>query len=74
MPFKGEVMICAICEKKKKSSRRAGSNWAYIRLNSTGFYVCPECLCEDTAKETRPIPTHTLNKVDQALAGAHRSL
>jgi hypothetical protein len=68
MPFKGELMQCAICEKIKRSRRSIASNWAYIQLNGCGFYACPECLKEEQSQTTKAIPTHTLNKIEQAIA------
>jgi hypothetical protein len=64
MPFKGETLQCAICEKTKMSSRQ---RWVYLRLNDIGFYVCSECLCNHETMQTRPIPASTLNMVSHVL-------
>lgn len=69
MPFKGELMTCAICGKKQKSDREVGSNWTYIRLNDSGFYVCPDCL-DDHPQPKNEIPGRTLRKVSRMLGRA----
>lgn len=39
--FRGELMVCALCRAKHRSSQRANSQWRALELDGHRFYVCP---------------------------------
>lgn len=38
--FEGELMICAVCKKSKRSDPAVESNWTYIQYGGKAGYVC----------------------------------
>ena len=49
IPFMGEVMTCALCNKAQKSDPKIESNWRMLELNGQRFYVCPKHFPSDRA-------------------------
>jgi len=41
--FQGEWMRCKGCGIAQKSNKNQESNWTFIQIDDTGFYVCPKC-------------------------------
>lgn len=41
--FQGEWMHCKGCGRKEKSSPKKESNWTYVQVDDSGFYICPFC-------------------------------
>jgi hypothetical protein len=39
-PFEGEMMVCAICGRKKRSDPAVESNWRAIDLDEQRYYIC----------------------------------
>jgi len=43
-PFQGEMMVCYLCRKKKRSNPTVESGWTTFDIEgTTRIYVCPKC-------------------------------
>jgi hypothetical protein len=40
--FQGELMVCCLCGKKKRSKPSVESNWRALEVEEQVFYCCPK--------------------------------
>lgn len=41
--FRGELMTCAGCGRKQKSSPNTSSGWTILIAGNASIYLCPSC-------------------------------
>lgn len=44
LPFQGELMVCILCGKQKKSDPAVESGWTHLDFGGMGIYFCPDHL------------------------------